>query len=190
MLADYDRVYLKLREPVKKGDQLAVYRIARPIEHPVTGAPFGYAVEIVGGIQVVDTSPTVATGRSAQSYRPIERGDYVGPWPENFAARIAPVPNNTEAMGYVVDTAGDGLSMAGEHHIVYIDKGRNQGVQRGNRFDVLDRGDRLTREVDGLPNEPIGELMVLDVQDNASTAIVTYTTRELAVGDKVEMRAN
>ncbi len=190
MLSDYDRVYLKLREPAKKGDQMAIYRVTRRIQHPITGEPFGYAVEIVGGLQVVDTAPTVATGRIAQSYRPVERGDYVGPWPENFAARIAPIPNQTEAKGYVIDTAGDVLALAGEHHIVYLDKGRNQGVQRGNRFDVLDRGDRLTREVEGLPNEPIGEAMVLDVQDNASTAIITYATREIAVGDKVEMRAN
>lgn len=190
MLADYDRAYVEMKTPAKKGDQFAIYRPVREIEHPVTGEPFGYSVEIIGGLQVVDTSPKVATGLIAQAYRPIERGDYVGPWPDNFGTRIAPVPSSGEAKGYIVDTVGDVLGPIGEYSMVFIDRGRNHGVQRGNLFSVLDRGDGFTREVQGLPNEAVGELMVVDVQDAGATAIVTFALRELSVGDKIVMSAN
>lgn len=190
MLSDFDRTYIKLRQPARKGDQFAVYRVVREIEHPVSGGAVGYAVEIIGGLQVVDTSPTVATGQVSRAYRPIERGDLVGRWPDNFGARVAPTPNQTETKGYIVDTALDVLGPIGEHNLVFIDRGRSHGVQRGNLFEVLGRGDRLTREVEGLPHENVGELMVMDVQDNAATAIVTFALRELAVGDKIEMRRN
>ena len=190
MLSDYDRAYIELKSPAKKGDQYAIYRPVRQIEHPVTGEPFGYSVEIVGGLQVVDTNPKVATGLIAQAYRPIERGDYVGPWPDTFATRIAPAPSSGEAKGYIVDTVGDVLGPIGEHTMVFIDRGRNHGVQRGNLFSVLDRGDGFTFEVEGLPNEAVGELMVVDVQDAGATAIVTFALRELGDGDKIVMAPN
>lgn len=188
MLADYDRLYIKLKQPAKKGDRYAIYRLVRNIEHPVTGDPMGVAVEIIGGVQVVDTTPKVATAMIAQAYRPIERGDYVGPWPESFGTRVAPTPNGQETNGYIVETVGDVLGPLGEHMYVFIDKGRNDGVQKGNTFSVLGRGDGFTREVADLPNEEIGLVMVIDVQENASTAIVTHSLRELSVGDKVAMR--
>jgi len=190
MLSDFDRIYVKLKEPAKKGDRFAIYRPTRAITHPVTGEPFGYSIEIVGGVQIVDTSPKVATALIAQAYRPIERGDYLAPWPEDFATRIAPTPATQEAKGYIVDTMGDVLGPLGEHHVVFIDKGRNHGVQRGNVFSVLERGDRFTQRVDNLPNEPVAELMVIDAQDAGSTAIITYASREVTVGDKIIMSAN
>jgi hypothetical protein len=190
MLMDYDRVYMKLKQAGKKGDRLAIYRTTREIEHPVTGQTVGYAIEVVGGVEVIDTSPAVATGQVAQSFRPIERGDYVGPWPEGFGQRVAPVQNSAEAQGYIVETVGDVIGQIGEHHLVFIDRGRTHGVQKGNVFSILARGDLLTRDTEGLPNEEVGQLMVLDAQEDASTAIVTFAVRELEVGEKIEMRRN
>lgn len=188
MLSDYDRVYVKLKNPAKKGDRLAIYRVNKEVLHPLSGEPVGYAVEVLGGVEIVDTSPTVATAVIAQAFRPIERGDYVGAWPENFGARVNPTPTEREAKGYIIDTLGDDLEPLGEHMLVFIDQGRAQGVQRGNLFTVLTKGDGFSRETTDLPNEEVGQVMVIDVQDNSSTAIVTYSLRELAVGDKVEAR--
>ncbi len=190
LLSDYDRIYIKMKSGVKKGDQFAVFRPVRRIEHPITGEPYGFAVKIVGGVQIIDTTPKVATGQISQAFQPVQRGDYVGPWPESFGTRVAPVPNETETRGYIIDSVGDVLGPLGEHDLVFIDRGRQHGVQRGNTFAVLDRGDKFTREAGGLPNEDVGQLMVLDVQENASTAIVTFGLREMSVGDKIEMRRN
>lgn len=190
MLSDFDRAYLKLKEPAKKGDRFAIYRLTRALEHPVTGEPFGYAIEVIGGVQIVDTSPKMATGVIAQAFRPIERGDYVAPWPEDFGTRVAPVPSTQESKGYIVDTMGDALGPLGEHDVVFIDRGRSHGVQRGNLFAVMDRGDRFTHESSGIPNEAVGELMVIDVQDVGATAVITYAARELAVGDKIMTAPN
>ncbi len=188
MLSDYDRVYMRLKTAPRKGQDMAVYRAIRSIVHPVDGHTLGYAVEIIGGTRVVETGRVVATGVVSQAFRPIERGDFVGPWPEGFGTRIAPVPNGSEIKGYIVETMGDVLAEVGEHHFVFIDRGRSHGVQRGNTFTVLARGDRLTRETRGLPNENVGQLMVVEVQDKAATAVVTFATRELRVGDKIAMR--
>lgn len=190
LLSDYDKIYVKLKSAARKGENYAIYRTIKAVDHPITGEPFGYSVEIMGGLTIIDTSPSVATAQIAQAYRPIERGDFVGRWPENFGSRINPTANQAEAKGYIIETSGEVLTEIGEHHIVFIDRGRSHGVQQGSTFAVLARGDGYTRETTGLPNEDIGQLMVIDVQDNAATAIVTASLRELGVGDKIEMRRN
>lgn len=188
LLSDYDRVYVKLKSAAKKGESYAVYRTIKGIEHPYTGEPYGYAIEIVGALTVIDTSPQVATGLITSAFRPIERGDYVGPWPESAERRIQPVANEADVKAYIVDTLEGALSELGEHHVVFIDKGRTDGVKLGNTFTVFGRGDGFTRELGGLPNEELGRLMIIDVQERVSTAMVVRSVKEISVGDKVEMR--
>jgi hypothetical protein len=187
-LIDFDLGYVKLKTAAKKGDQYAVYRTVKAIEHPITGEPYGYVVEVVGTVQVVDTSPTVASVEVQQAYRPIERGDFVGPVLEAAARRVNPTPATVEAKGYVIETLEAAQSEVAEFSIVFIDLGSSQGVQVGNVFSVLERGDRFTRETEGLPNEEVGKIMVINVQDKASTAVVIRSAHELGVGDKVEAR--
>jgi hypothetical protein len=187
-LIDFDLGYVKLKTAAKKGDQYAVYRTVKAIEHPITGEPYGYVVEVVGTVQVVDTSPVVASVEVMQAYRPIERGDFVGPVLEASSKRVSPTPANIEAKGYVIETLEAAESEVAEFSIVFIDLGSSQGVQVGNVFSVLERGDRFTRETEGLPNEEVGKIMVINVQDKASTAVVIRSAHELGVGDKVEAR--
>ena len=45
------------------------------------------------------------------------------------------------------------------------------------------------RGIPSLPKEDVGEMLVIDVKERASAALVTRSMIELAVGDRVEMRA-
>lgn len=186
LLSDYDRLYIE-GQGIEQGARLAVYRATREIVHPITGESYGFAIEIVGAVDIVEVGDAVATGRVARAYASIGRGDRVGPFPDGFTRRVRRVPNQATVKGYVLETVGAVLGPVGEHHLVYVDRGRNHGVQRGNTFVVYQRGDRYTFETRGLPLEPIATLMVLDVQAEASTAIVTASVHEFGVGDKVEM---
>lgn len=187
LLSDFDQAYVKLKSAAKKGEPYAVYRTLKAIEHPITGDPYGYIVEIIGGVSVVDTSPTVATVMVRPTFQPVERGDYVGPWPVTMGKRVEPTPNTANVKGYIVETLEAALLHVGEHHMVFIDRGRSHGVQVGNEAVVYHRGDGFTEEYDGLPNEPVGRLMIIDVQEETATAVVVRSFRELGVGDKIEL---
>jgi len=188
LLSDYDRVYVQLKTAAKKGQNFAVYRNAKEILHPFTGQSYGFSVEILGSVTIVDTSPQVATGQIDRAFRPIERGDYVGPWPETAGRRVSPRANEFDLKGYIMDVSENGEIEIGEHHVVYIDKGRADGVKLGNTFQAYARGDRYTRDLGGLPNEEVGQLMVIDVQERSSTAMVVRSLVELSAGQKIEMR--
>lgn len=187
-LDDYDKIYLKMRESVEPGAQLAVYRRERQVNHPVTGANLGYMVTMVGRAEVTENSPSMTSGVVTRAFRPIYRGDFVGPLPEYFGQRVTPVANQSEAQGYVVDTVKDLITLIGEHHIVLIDQGRADGLQIGNVLTVLTQGDGYTGKREGLPYEPIGEVLVIDVQETGSTAVVTSSLRSITVGDRIAMR--
>jgi hypothetical protein len=41
---------------------------------------------------------------------------------------------------------------------------------------------------DSLPKEDVGDLLIIDVKDHASTALITRSLVELYIGDRIEMR--
>ena len=79
--------------------------------------------------------------------------------------------------------------------MVFVNRGKADGVEEGNVFNVIRSGDPLggdTRAVldtGRLPDEIVGSLLVVDVKDTISTALVTRSLNELLLGDRVEMRA-
>jgi hypothetical protein len=87
------------------------------------------------------------------------------------------------------------MGIAAEGNIVYVDIGQGEGVRPG---DVLIVSRPI--EVDGLYNLPrdadrlrahrtaIGEIVVLKVNERASTALVTYSKDAISAGDSVERR--
>ncbi len=187
MIMENDRIYIQGGEH-QVGEKLAVFRDVRTVVHPITGERFGLVVQLVGAVEVVALGDSYATGRIERAYRPIERGDFVAAWPERFGARVQPVAAATEAKGYIIETASDVLSAVGEHDMVFIDRGRKHGVVRGNVFDIFHRGDRYTYRTAGFPNERVGQVMVIEVEDDVSTGIVTASLFEMVVGDKVELQ--
>jgi hypothetical protein len=189
MLDDYDKVFVKAKDGAKPGDRFAVYRTVKEIEHPITGEPFGYSVEVLGTLRIESLGQSLATAVIEKAYRPIERGDWVGPIPEFVGQRVSPEPNSGAAKGYIIETMEAAQSEIGEHSIVFIDRGRSHGVKTGNVFTAIQRGDRFTGDEEGLPYEDVGELLVIDARENVSTAIVIRSVQEIAVGDKVELRS-
>ncbi len=83
--------------------------------------------------------------------------------------------------------------LAGENRIVYTDLGKASGVKPGDLFIVYrDMAANDSVLIDGKKPEKqktaIGEIVILRVEDNASTALVTYSTEGISLGDYAERR--
>ena len=106
---------------------------------------------------------------------------------------MSPTKNLVDLEATIVDSIGE-FSEFGQHHLVFINVGSEEGVQVGNRLAVTRRGDgliRLSPERDAqMPVEPVGELMVIDTQAHTSSALITRSTVELRRGDQVLMLRN
>ena len=68
--------------------------------------------------------------------------------------------------------------------IVYLDRGRADGVEVGNVFEVYGFKDGVTKlNISDNPTFKNGEMAIITVTDNFATAIVTQSTRDFKVGD-------
>jgi len=198
MLSSQDRAYAKFKNAaeVKPGETYVVYKTERAIYHPVTKELWGYQSSVLGSAKVVAVDDRAATLVIAQSIDPIERGALLGPWTEKSYRPVGRRPNRQALAGRIIASQVDAVTMVGEHHVVFVDKGQRDGVEEGNVFTVVRSGDLYGRDPHAapwdpsLPKEDVGNLLVIDVKERASAALVTRSMAELVVGDRVEMRSD
>jgi hypothetical protein len=201
LLSTGDRVYLDWPEKrqVEVGQSYVVFRTERRIHHPTTGDFMGHFTKILGTIRVVDASPwrENVTGVIETSFEEIERGDRIGPNFADFERSRVVRPNAKNLVGRIAATLERGIVEVGQDHVVFLDRGKTHGVQEGNRLQVVRAGDGLAfegmrkdGELSSLPAEVVGELLVVEVQEQSAAAVVTRSDRELRVGDRFVMRAD
>ncbi len=198
MLSSQDRAYAKFerKADVKPGETYVVYKTDRAIYHPDTKELWGYQSVVLGSAKVVAVEDKAATLIVQQSFDAIERGALLGPWTEKFYRPVGRRPNRQALEGRIIASQTEVVTMLGEHHIVFVDKGQKDGVEEGNVFTVVRSGDLYDRSPyvapwdPSLPKEDVGYLLVIDVKERASAALVTRSLKELVIGDRIEMRAD
>ena len=118
----------------------------------------------------------------------------IGPSVEQARRPLFVRPNRSSLDAFIIGVQPAIVTGAAEFNVVYLDKGKADGVDVGNTFEVVRAGDPLYEPIDrplntpGLPREVIGHVVVFDAQERASTAYVKRSISELLVGDHVEMR--
>jgi hypothetical protein len=196
MLTTLDKTYAQFEAsvPVKVGETYLVYRTVRPIQHPITGDMLGYQTMILGSARVTRIDEGLASLVITSSLFPIERGALLGPWNERAVRAVRRRPNQVALQGFIVGAQFEIVTEIGEHHLVFVDKGKADGVEVGNVFTAVRSGDpygkppKAPMREEGWPKEDMGEMLVIDAQETVSTALVTRSIHELAIGDEVEMR--
>jgi hypothetical protein len=196
LLSPYDRAYADFNAPaeVKPGQRYAIYRTEGQVTHPRTGEVFGWRSRIVGSAQVTAVNDRAATLVITGCYDEIERGAFLGPWSDRFVKQVQRRPNEKDLDAFIVATESEMVTEIGEHHLVYLDKGKAEGVEEGNLLQVVRSGDPYGEEPNAiqhdpdLPVEDVGDLLVVDAKEHAAAALVVRSLRELYIGDRAEMR--
>jgi hypothetical protein len=123
-----------------------------------------------------------------QRLSPLQRG--------NGFDRFAPPSGKTAGRIFM---SKEFRSLLSSGNIVYVDVGSKQNVQVGDNFRVLRRFHKdsvsLFNRADYNRNRAtfdnarkvIGELVILRVEPNASTALITYSSQDISLGDGVEL---
>jgi len=188
-LGQGDVMYLNygLNQGVKAGDEMAIRRITNPVDHPVTGEELGTYVRRLGKVRVIAVQENTSTAVIEEACSDIVVDDQLFEWEEiPIPAKAMPefdrydVKPSGNAQGYMV-MIRDHLTTAGEGHVIYTDLGIGSGVEPG---DVL----TVYRENGDLPRLMIGQAVILTVEQNSSTAMLTTSVRESEPGDRVEVR--
>jgi hypothetical protein len=198
MLSTGDQVYLNFDKarPLRAGERYTVFvaDLKNPVRRPGDGKVLGYLVRIYGDT-VVDQISTdnTARGTLVDMVDPVERGYMVSPVIRQFR-RIEPRPSTVTLEARIVATFSAAHMLAAETFVV-LSRGRKDGLQVGNRSYIVRRGDGARRMMEDwdtydprFPKEVVGELLVVDVNDSTALAWISRSTKEVRVGEAIEMR--
>jgi hypothetical protein len=200
MLSPGDEVYVDYPEgkPPQIGQRYAVYSNAELIKHPDTKQVVGAYITLHGEVRITE----VKKGRRARAMLTyatdvIERGMRVGPTRTQFKD-VAPRPAERDLEGVVIALLGMD-QIGGDHMVIFIDRGVDDGLKPGNQLRVLRRGDGYQTKMGPsgnagqddrkYPDNELGQLIVVEVGKKSSIAFLTRTSHEIEIGDHVVMRA-
>ena len=196
MLGTLDEAYVQFKKerPFQIGERYTIYRPTVAVKHPLTGKYLGHMVEIFGEGEVrAVTDGKIARVALVDAINPIERGFLVGPLKREFKI-VQNVADKTDMQALVVATLRP-HELLGAEDLVFIDRGKDDGVEVGNRFIVTRRGDgyqpllsKGPMDDHRFPRETIGQILVVDTRDHIATGFMTHSTVEARVGDRVEAR--
>jgi len=205
-------VYLHVagNRDVRLGQELTIFRKVRAV-------PQGQVVQIQGSVRVNswNAKDRVARGTLTDSLDVVERGARVGPLGRRIEV-VPPVRNDSDVTASVIASIHPN-NFFGQYQIVFVDKGRLDGLKVGNRLFIMRRGDawrrslvtrgpaeyRVSPENENLPDmervpgsqddqrypdQLIGELRVVKLHDHTATCVVSEAKSEIERGDSAVAR--
>ncbi|MDQ6627973.1 MAG: LysM peptidoglycan-binding domain-containing protein [Pseudomonadota bacterium] len=198
LLSRGDTAYV--RGEIGKEREFRIFRTPRPLSDPTTHEILGYEATYVGAseytvqgetrtgadgkAEIVPATFTVTSIRQEAGV-----GDRLAPVPAREYTNYAPHPPAGPIAGQIVSIYGDSLT-AGQNQIVALNKGANDGMERGHVLALYHDGRVVTDPTDGrrtkikLPDERHGVLFVFRVFERMSYALILSVKEPVSPGDR------
>lgn len=177
-----DTIYVKIKEQEKVniGDEFLIYAPLNTVKHPETGKRFGRLIKVLGILRVTaKNSPDALTAKITLSFDSIEKDNMVVPYQEPALIFSSSQKKAKDISGYILEVT-DKRTITGQLDFVYLDKGNADGVEPGDSFFVYAKP--MNRS---FPNKMLGEVRVILVKENTSTAVVLKSTDTMTRGNMV-----
>lgn len=179
-----DRAYVKFDESINAvpGDRFSVYSSGGVVKQANSDRQ-GYKYSVVGQIKLIQKLGDKWEVQFTEVSGTPQRGDRITVYTPKIE-RITRTYNSRLIEAAVMTSFEPGQNILGYGDVIYIDRGRADGVEMGNVFELYGFKDRLTnRTITGQPTYKIGEITVITLTDNFATAIVTNSIRDFYPGD-------
>ncbi|MCT4641528.1 MAG: LysM peptidoglycan-binding domain-containing protein [Bacteriovoracaceae bacterium] len=184
MFTKHDKVYVTFDENIEvaAGDKFSIYSAAGKLTHENSDRQ-GYKYTIVGSIQLVQKHQNRWECTIIDSSGIINREDRITVYTPKIE-RITRTFNNRLVEAVIIGSFNKLQEYASFGDVVYLDRGRADGVEMGNVFEVYGFKDRGTaKNITDNPTYKNGELTVISLTDNFATALVTLSKRDFKVGE-------
>lgn len=188
-----DKIYLEFQKSAEpeKGDRFFVFKTSEKFRHPVTNKEVGYLNTILGVVEVTEVREELAKAIVRSSYDSIAPGDKLMPYKKR-SEEITLEPGAEPIEGNIILAKGETF-LIGDRQIVFIDLGEADDIKAGNRFEVIrdPKAEGPLAPKEGklqLSAEPIGELLVLTVEQETAAALVTHALQEFTPGEHIRLK--
>ena len=186
-LSKGSNIYLDFKDEDKPPSEakLISYQPQTEIFHPLTGDFAGYLTKITGLVEMNNPSspnPT-SNARIVHAVSEIERGQFATVVDNLPILQMVRVEASAKVEGIVVSTERVAGLIIGAGSYVFIDKGSEHGLQRGNQIRLFsDRTDQLSISDDLNHEIHLGVAQIVDVRSTSSTCIVLKSAQEIERG--------
>jgi hypothetical protein len=177
-----------------------IFREPRALKDPSTGEVLGYEAAYVGAADFVRQAEAGTDGEGKAQVVPAtfvitsarqeaNIGDRLSPVPPREFTNYAPHAPAAPIAGQIVSIYGDALT-AGQNQIVALNKGTQDGIERGHVLALWRDGQLVRDRTDPdrplmkLPNERHGMLFVFRVFDRMSYALILNVQTPVSPGDR------
>ncbi len=187
-MTEGDLVYVKL-EPgmrVKAGDQFYLASFGREVIHPITKKKLGQVLRIPGVLVILDGKGQTVPARIDKSFFQVRYGDSLISPPSSLPAAM-PIRLAERIQGALL-ASPEGEENITEGLAVYIDRGSQDGVIPGDLFTIYQTPyyNKEVKENRGkLPQLKVGEGVVVFVNAETSTMLITKSSQGLYIGDTI-----
>ena len=185
-----DKIYVQFRKSIEPevGDRFFVFKTSRLIKHPVTNKDVGYLNTILGIVEIVQVAPDHARAVVLSSFEDMTAEDKLMPYKKR-SEEITLQPGDEPIEGNIILSSGQRFLIA-QRQIVFIDLGEDDEIKAGHRFEVFREPKALTSRDEEviLSIQPIGELLVLAVEQETAAALVTKALGEFTPGERIRLK--
>jgi hypothetical protein len=175
------------RDLVAEGDLFSIMRVGRRVEHPHAGGYLGRIVHVLGILRATAVEENSFRGLVEACYEPMRVGDIVTPFEETeILVGKKPVPTRRTLEGTIVAKLTDDKKLL-PSDVVFIDKGKGDQIHAGDLFEIYREGKGKKGVLE--PSTIVGELQVLGVKDETSSAIMRSIDNrlDLKVGELIRL---
>ena len=185
LISQGDLVYIEPETgTLEVGSRYTLFRTLKPMKDRETKKMIGYQHYLVGIVEITAIKEDFCLGEIYRSFESIKIDDqlmnYIPADPQ-----IALTESVKGLKGRII-AAREGEKLIGDHMLVFLDKGSDDGVERGQRYLVYEERTGKTKESDKVLNLPpvdYGTLLILHVEDGTATALVTTSDKNISPGD-------
>jgi len=187
-LGSMDRVHVGLGAgAVEVGDQLVIFRARKRVYDPSGRRALGWHVNVLAWAEVREVYDDVSLAEVRMAFSELRMGDRVLPR-ELVPTEIELRPAQPGIEGQIVLLDADRYQ-DGTDDVVFLDRGSNHGLQVGNTLEIYRPVGEVREVVTGdhvrLPARVIGELVVVSALPDSAAAIVSKSSTEIEMGDRV-----
>lgn len=179
----FDTIYANFDKSakVKPGDLFSVYSAGGEVKHPISDRS-GFVYTITAQIKTVRKIDDVWECTVTEQSGIVQRKDRLTVYTPKIG-KIARTYSKRSVEAAIIGSYRESLTGIAFGDVVYLDRGRADGVELGNLFEVYSFVDRGTqRKITPSPTYKIGELTVINITDNFATALVTSSSNEINLG--------
>jgi len=176
LAAKNDTVYLNIDKEADSETSFFTVRKVKVVKHPITGKTVGTHFRITGTVKVVGMDNNMPKAIVTSSFEDITLGEALLPFREIEPPLIPAEPRTPDINGYLIETHHSN-KLASEGDIVFLDKGKDDGLEAGDIFSVIS---------DSPARNSLAKIQVVSLQSTTAGALVLEATKEISVGSEWE----